>query len=60
MGLSAPDDVDVRMRPQPRCRIPGSTRSVSAITERIICSKLVRHVERPGPLPWSAVARRCC
>ena len=44
IGLSAPPDVDVRMRPQPRSRMPGSTLSVMTMTDRIICSKLVRQV----------------
>ena len=49
MGASAPDDVDVRIRPHRRSRMPGRTRSVSMITDRIICSKLVRQVAASCP-----------
>ena len=49
-GASAPDDVDVRIRPHRRSRIPGRTRSVSMITDRIIWSKLVRHMTASWPV----------
>jgi hypothetical protein len=50
MGARAPDDVEVRMRPQPLSFIPGSTRSVTAMTASTIDSKLVRHVPVSCPV----------
>ena len=43
LGHATPDEVLVTIRPKRRCRIPGSTRSVIAITDSTMASKCLRH-----------------
>ncbi len=60
IGETTPDDVLVMMRPHLRSRMPGRTRSVSAITDRTWPGNASPKARTAGRRPGCAAGRRCC